>query len=501
MVANLPQMKELDGVSGEGRGEAEATSLTGRLAQSREWSAWAPGLVAAVKECLKNFLLDYRRRWGAEEIVRHGEPGVKRMSMESWKTHVQNQHQPYRRDCRRRMELMGVDAPHRRMSGDRSAHCLSYDILGPMPLGDDVGLGTKSKYIMVATVAIPKLPRGLGGDGDRPAEDDERRPDDRGDEEHDPANQGGDEDPANQENGEQVLPQLDEVEDEDRVAQEDAVALNESWKKHIDDLAAPVGVQNITLVEPLESRGQHDVTKVATRMYCRFKAMGLRIIRVHTDRERAFFSKVFQSFCRRFGLYQTMTGGDEGPSNGRIETEVQQVKRRPRMLVRESGLLEELWPGPSHRVMGKQPPDPCLPQIPAPRLSDDPHLQALQAGRDGSGGEHKEEVDPARHFVWSGGESLLLKSSDGGEIRKGHDDAHREPWVCGECGLQVLPVKCGDQREYMICKLKEVGQCRFCETPLEVPCHEAMLGRVECGLDEALRLREHGEEEHRSLCR
>ena len=35
---------------------------------------------------------------------------------------------------------------------------------------------------------------------------------------------------------------------------------------------------------------------------------------------------------------------------------------------------------PTHRVMGKQPPDPCLPQIPAPRLSDDLRLQALQAG-------------------------------------------------------------------------------------------------------------------------
>ena len=241
-------------------------------------------------------------------------------------------------------------------------------------------------------------------------------------------------------------------------------------------------------------------------MYCRFKAMGLRIIRVHTDRECAFFSKVFQSFCRRFGLYQTMTGGDEGPSNGRIETEVQQVKRRLRMLVRESGLGEELWPGiaryvgeerlrhqctklgvpctplmpigarvtvktkrwhragfgplippfrtmtilgpspfmtegyvlregqqvqharvvvlidptadravlelqeasdpsrPLHRVMGKQPPDPCLPQIPAPRLSDDLHLQALQAEHDGLGGEHKEDSwsSPSLCLVWGG---------------------------------------------------------------------------------------------------
>ena len=329
-VASLPQLKELDGLSGE------STSLTGRLAQSREWSAWAPGLVAAVKECLRNFLLGYKHRWGASEIAQHCEHEVKRMSMDSWKTHVQNQHQPYRRDCRRCMELMGVDAPHRRTSGDRSAHCLSYDILGPMPLGDDVGLGTKSKYIMVATVAIPKLPRVLGGDEDRQGEDDEHDPADRGDDD-DLANRGDEDDLADQEDGEQILPQLEVatvVEDRDRVPQEDAAALNESWKKHIEDLAAPVGVQNVTLVEPLESRGQHDVTKVATRMFCRFKAMGLRIIRVHTDRECAFFSTLFQSFCRRFGLYQTMTGGDEGPSHGRIETEVQQVKA----LVRSCGL-------------------------------------------------------------------------------------------------------------------------------------------------------------------
>ena len=45
------------------------------------------------------------------------------------------------------------------------------------------------------------------------------------------------------------------------------------------------------------------------------------------------------------GLYQTMTGGDEGPSNGRIESEVQQVKRRLRLLVKESGLGEKYWPG------------------------------------------------------------------------------------------------------------------------------------------------------------
>jgi len=51
--------------------------------------------------------------------------------------------------------------------------------------------------------------------------------------------------------------------------------------------------------------------------------------------------------------WQTMTGGDEGPSNGRIESEVQQVKRRLRMLVRESCLGERFWPGIA-RYVGRE---------------------------------------------------------------------------------------------------------------------------------------------------
>ena len=45
-----------------------------------------------------------------------------------------------------------------------------------------------------------------------------------------------------------------------------------------------------------------------------------------------------------------MTGGDEGPSNGRIESEVHQVKRRLRLLIKESGLEEKWWPGVARYV-------------------------------------------------------------------------------------------------------------------------------------------------------
>ena len=143
--------------------------------------------------------------------------------------------------------MMGIDAPHRRGLGDKAAHCLSYDILGPMPQGEDVGMGTKVKYIMVATVAVPKLPR---------EEDTEEE------EEELPGEEG------------QPLPIGDEERPSDPVMEEQVQDLNAAWKNHVKDLSEPVGVQNITVVEPLGSRSQLDVTRTATRIYCRFKAIG-----------------------------------------------------------------------------------------------------------------------------------------------------------------------------------------------------------------------------------
>ena len=182
--------------------------------------------------------------------------------------------------------------------GDRAAHCLSYDIVGPMPVGDDLGLGSKAKYMMVATVAIPRLPR----------EHEELK------EMEDLDGEEGELLPI--EGGEDALDDGDPEHGE--VSDEQVENINAAWKTHIEDLSAPVGVQNVTMVEPLESRSQIDVTKVATRIYCRFKAMGMQMLRVHTDRECAFLSKSFQAFCRRFGMHQTMTGGDEGPSKAEL---------------------------------------------------------------------------------------------------------------------------------------------------------------------------------------
>ena len=90
----------------------------------------------------------------------------------------------------------------------------------PVAEGEDVGLGTRAKYILVATVAIPRLPR--------------EAPDDEGGQELD----GEDGEP---------LPIEEDDDDEHPKPDDDQVQrLNGAWEDYIKSLGEPVGVQNIT---------------------------------------------------------------------------------------------------------------------------------------------------------------------------------------------------------------------------------------------------------------
>ena len=95
------------------------------------------------------------------------------------------------------------------------------------------------------------------------------------------------------------LPRLEAEEDEpvELATDEEVKTLNQRWMDHIKDLAEPVGVQNVTLVEPLRSLHRDDVIKVASKLYCRYRAMGVAPLRIHTDRETSFLSRQFQAWC------------------------------------------------------------------------------------------------------------------------------------------------------------------------------------------------------------
>ena len=64
---------------------------------------------------------------------------------------------PYRRDCRRCMELARVDSLHRWSHADSSAYVLSIDLVGPYPIGREDGRKRKWRYIIVATDPLPLL--------------------------------------------------------------------------------------------------------------------------------------------------------------------------------------------------------------------------------------------------------------------------------------------------------------------------------------------------------
>ena len=342
-LTNLPGMTDLDGMRGGGSSVPPPEGLEQRMEQSRSWAKWAPGLVRALKASIKIYLKNLPEKPALQAA---------RLDVEGWKEHIRGGHMPYRRDCRRCMELMGVDAPHRRSHADHSAYVLSIDIIGPYPVGKDIGLEKEGKYILVGTVPIPRLPHyddQLPGDAEEApaalpgaAEAEDALPEVAEAEDAEAPLPAPEEDQDGHQAAEDDL--QPEEEDRERLDVEKAKEINQAWMDHIKDLNEPVGLQNLTMGEIIESRHVEKILAGLNRLLARYRVMGVKVNRLHSDRESAFNSRRFIMWCKEKGLYQTMTGGDEGPSNGRIEGEVNQVKRRLRLMMKESKLEKDYWP-------------------------------------------------------------------------------------------------------------------------------------------------------------
>ena len=109
LVTNLPGMEQLHGLRGGGSTEGVGQDLQDRIRSSKTWAAWSPGMVAAIRESLKI------RTQIIKEMAEQHQMEMKKMDLSAWKRHVQMQH-PYRRDCRRCLEMMGSDG-HPQNSG------------------------------------------------------------------------------------------------------------------------------------------------------------------------------------------------------------------------------------------------------------------------------------------------------------------------------------------------------------------------------------------------
>ena len=341
LMSDLEELQELRGMKSETQPvEQMEKDLQKRMEQTHTWSEWAPGLVAAIKHALKNFVMGTLR--------------MKKISIEEWRRHVAQNHVPYRRDCRICVQEMGQDAPHRRRKNGGSGeavYIMSADIAGPFVDGWDYGRGEAAKYALIATVPVP-----LGIDEEElpkepliPLEENKGEKDlleDPEDEIAEDADRGLAE--AAGEDAEAAGEKVAEAAGE-KVTE--AASQEEEEKKRCQVAGEPMRTQNLTLYEPLASRQTSDLLRALDRMWAQYRAYGVPCYRFHTDRAKEFLSKQVQSWVERHGMVQTMTGGDDAASNGRIEAELCQWKRRLRLTLRASGAEPKEWPSAGRHAM------------------------------------------------------------------------------------------------------------------------------------------------------
>ena len=220
---------------------------------------------------------------------------------------------------------MGCDKPHKRLGGSATKFTMSADLCGPFPAGRDLGTGVTCKYALISTVAVPIISE-LPGEIAEPYDtaDDVKHTEDL---------------PCDPEERE-MLPD-DEVQRLNELAQ-------------IEEAQEAPGHQNITFAEVIPDRTVESLVRALSRLHAKYRMLGIQVYRLHTDRERSFASVPIQKWCEQRQLRLTLTAGDDSKANGRIEGEVNQIKRRTRLLLHDSGLPQSLWP-PAHAnlVLGR----------------------------------------------------------------------------------------------------------------------------------------------------
>ncbi|CAK9043067.1 unnamed protein product [Durusdinium trenchii] len=237
------------------------------------------------------------------------------MDLAAWHRHIKQGHIPFRADCRICGEAMGCDKPHKRLGGSATKFTMSADLCGPFPEGKDLGTGVICKYALVSTVAVPIISE-LPGEVTEPC------------------------DTAKDVEHTEEIPC--EPEDRDLVPEDEVRRLNEMAE--IEKSQEPQGHQNVTLAEVIPDRTVESLVRALSRLHAKYRMLGIQVYRLHTDRERSFASAPIQKWCEQRQIRLTMTAGDDSKANGRVEGEVNQLKRRTRLFLHDAGLPHSFWP-------------------------------------------------------------------------------------------------------------------------------------------------------------
>eukprot|EP00435_Cladocopium_sp_Y103_P067668 s1206_g30.t1 len=255
------------------------------------------------------------------------------VALEEWRRHFLNDHMPARRDCSHCVRAQARSKPHRRIQHPDS-YTLSLDLSGKLSHGDDQ-VASGCRYLLVSTgkslISVP---------GQNDPEQDQLLPgldDELSEAEVEP------------DEGEGIFPEEDDViEDEGEEGAESpatkrAKSMNATWLKMVEE-ASDVAVRQLTFVQPVKSRNVKHLLPALARVYASLRALGLPVYRVHSDRAREFCSAEVQPWATDRSILTTMTSGSSFKANGRVEGEMNVIKKSIRVLISSGAAKLTQWP-------------------------------------------------------------------------------------------------------------------------------------------------------------
>lgn len=98
------------------------------------------------------------------------------------------------------------------------------------------------------------------------------------------------------------------------------------------------------MVEPVQSRSTTVVLNALSQLVIRMKSYGINVNRLHSDRAKELIGRQTAVWCAKNGLRHTFGGGDDPANNGHVEAEINQLKRRTRLHLRNAGFTNDEWP-------------------------------------------------------------------------------------------------------------------------------------------------------------
>ena len=339
-MTNLPDMSQLDGCRSGEKERFLSEELNDRMNQTASWSIWAPGLRAAIRASLGVLMEWYG--FCTPKVAAAG------LGLEGWKTHIRQGHKPYRRDCRTCVTTMASSKPHRRREhAGSSAWTVAVDLVN-LPKAKDLATGKMVKYGLVATALIPLL-------NETPEEkvDVDPNVEDWGEglnEKEFPLDGQEDHEDGGPSEGCEQQPHGDDdmnLDDEGYVREEKPQSFDledPNIKERVKVMSEPIKVKHVTMMEPVETRNVHHVITAMDKILTRMQYLGVCVTRIHSDRAKELLASRFRSWIAHRNMLHSFTAGDDPQSNGHCESEVNQLKRRTRLLLHTAGQDSTHWP-------------------------------------------------------------------------------------------------------------------------------------------------------------